>query len=594
MKKTKVFNAALYESEKAAPKPAAQLPATYCRLDDREHVEAVLREVEAGHIDITASYDNWYRLGFALASAFGEEGRALFHCFSRFYAHYDPKECDAKYDDCLRSNRDGISLATLFKLGRDAGVDISWAPEDLPEDLPADDAESAETAFSAAPLEEELPLIPQRVYDSLPPFLQEIVSVARRAEERDVLLTGALATLSAVMPNIYGIYDQMRVFSNLYFFLTARASSGKGRLSLCSHLVSSIDREMMQQNDEAKEAFEKAERAYSQNKKNPDAVRPTPPPFKKVIIPANTSASAVLRILADNGGRGLLFETEGDTLANSFNSDFGNYSDTLRKAYHHEQTALHRAKDRELVQVETPQVSTVLSGTPQQVLSLIPDVENGLFSRFLFYYLDTGLEWKDVFAGGSGRPLGDIFDELGKYVHAFYNSLVALQEPLVFRMTPGQQDRFNAFFESEQQRIYNAWGDPMLATVRRLGLSTFRIAMILTAVRRIDTGDYYTPLQCSDRDFESALTIAAVLLSHAEKVYGTIFGKQAQKPQAPSLNLKQRFFDALPETFDNATYQSIAREMGLSIRTAENYIRRAADNGTVIARVSQGHYCRVK
>ena len=580
-KQKKVFNAAQYET--AAPAPAR-------KSDEREHLEAVLQAVEAGRIDITGTYDSWLRLGFALVSAFGEEGRSYFHRFSQFYPGYDPQECDAKYDECLRSGRNDVSLGTLFKLVRDAGVDIRWAP--VEEDLPADYADSAENAVPAARTEAKLPLIPQHVYDHLPPFLREAVAVASTPEERDVLLTGSIATLSAVMPNVCGVYDQMTVFANLYFFLTARASSGKGRLSLCSHLVGAIDRENMECNVAAREAYEKAERAYQLDKKNPDAVRPKEPPFLKVVIPANTSASAVLRILADNGGRGLLFESEGDTLANTLNSDFGNYSDTLRKSFHHESTSLHRAKDNEHVQVDCPQITTVLSGTPQQVLSLVPDVENGLFSRFLFYYLDTGLQWKDVFAARVGKPLGQIYDELGLRVQAFYNALSALQQPLLFRLTPAQQVRFNAFFEKEQQRIHQSWGDPMLATVRRLGLSTFRIAMILTAVRRMDTGDFYTLLQCSDADFESALAIASVLLRHTEKVYSTIYGKE-QQPQAPTVNLKQRFFDALPQEFDNADYQSIARNLGLSVRTAENYIRRAADKGYPIARISQGHYCRV-
>ena len=38
----------------------------------------------------------------------------------------------------------------------------------------------------------------------------------------------------------------------------------------------------------------------------------------------------------DNEGRGLMFETE-DTLAQAFKTDYGNYSDGFRKAFHQKQ-----------------------------------------------------------------------------------------------------------------------------------------------------------------------------------------------------------------------------------------------------------------
>ena len=58
-------------------------------------------------------------------------------------------------------------------------------------------------------------------------------------------------------------------------------------------------------------------------------------------------------------------------------------------------------------------MSDVLSDTPRQVAALIPDAENGLFSRFIFYYLDFKLEWLNVFARMDGSTLEQIFDDIG-------------------------------------------------------------------------------------------------------------------------------------------------------------------------------------
>ena len=46
--------------------------------------------------------------------------------------------------------------------------------------------------------------------------------------------------------------------------------------------------------------------------------KPIKPLEKMLIIPANNSATGVFQLLSENEGSGLLFETEGDTLACAF------------------------------------------------------------------------------------------------------------------------------------------------------------------------------------------------------------------------------------------------------------------------------------
>lgn len=45
---------------------------------------------------------------------------------------------------------------------------------------------------------------------------------------------------------------------------------------------------------------------------------------------------ATYQALSDNHGWGVIFETEADTLTQALKTDYGDYSDGLRKAYHHE------------------------------------------------------------------------------------------------------------------------------------------------------------------------------------------------------------------------------------------------------------------
>jgi hypothetical protein len=88
------------------------------------HVEVILRRIENYRIDLTCSYEDWIRLGFAFADEFGETGRSYFHRVSKFYQTYNPLETDQQYDLCLKSNRTGVTIKTFFAAARDAGVNI--------------------------------------------------------------------------------------------------------------------------------------------------------------------------------------------------------------------------------------------------------------------------------------------------------------------------------------------------------------------------------------------------------------------------------------------------------------------------------------
>jgi hypothetical protein len=50
-------------------------------------------------------------------------------------------------------------------------------------------------------------------------------------------------------------------------------------------------------------------------------------------MPVNSNATAFFQILNDNNSAGLMFETEDDTLVQTFKSENGNFSAGFRKAF---------------------------------------------------------------------------------------------------------------------------------------------------------------------------------------------------------------------------------------------------------------------
>lgn len=574
----------------------ANLPKSKALVDPDNNletqVEEIVQKIEQSSVDIAPAYDEWRDLGFALADAFGEDGRGFYQRLSRFYPDYAASETDKQYDKCLKAHGHGVTIKTLFHLAKQAGIDVRRTSNNVSTNndrTKTSNTDDTQLENSKSPTEEteDMPTFSQDVQQMLPNLLSQIVSKAKSLEDADLLLLGSLTALSACLPNIYGNYAGREVFPNLFLFVTAQASAGKGRLTLCRHLVQPIHDNLKQLYAAEMEEYKRLQNEYVLDKKN--KTQPQEPPIKTLLIPANSSATSVYQMLNDNKGVGLMFETEGDTLANTFKSDYGNFSDGFRKAFHHEMISYTRRKDREFVELTKPRLSALLSGTPRQIQSLVPDTENGLFSRFIFYYMNVRLEWNDVFAE-SEETLDTFFIHIGYQFFELYKALQSCQ-PMRFSFTLEQQKTFNSFFEQVQQKYSDMFGLDIVASVRRLGLITFRIAMILTALRIMDGEPIANLLFCEDPDFQIAITMAKVLLQHTSKVYQTLLAVEPSGINGSKMTNRELFFDALPSGFDRQGYLSIAKRMKIPDKTAEKMID-AFLKGGLLKRISHGNYSK--
>ena len=580
-----VFNPDDWNSAPVEKVPAALSPAV-ASSSNLPAILALVGAVEASGIDITPTYSDWLSIAFALVSELGEDGRSIFQRLSRFNPHYEYEETDRQYSHCLNDGSREITIASLFHIAHLHGV--RWEQPRAPQ-KPSPKSSSSHSQFEDG---EDLRMsksvkigtFSQTVREQLPDILKRVVADSVSDVDADLLILGSLTVFSACLPNVYGVYDRREVFSNLFLYVTARASAGKGRLSLCRHLVAPIHRELREQYRKSMEKYKQDQLQYVLNKKKGEATEPQEPPFLTLFIPANSTATVVYQTLSQNDGVGLLFETEGDTLANAFNSDLGNYSDGFRKAFHHETISYLRKKDREYVEITKPKFSAILSGTPQQVFNLIPSAENGLFSRFIFYVMPTEIVWHDMFSADSDTTADDLFKEIGRDFCQFHKMLSA--QYIRFTLTTDQQRQFNAFFTQTQEEYAALFGDDIIASVRRLGLILFRFAMILTVLRQMDDGAFPLPsgneeghrpesiLVCADADFATALAMVKVLLQHSAAVFQTLPRHDFYKPRGHrnTNDRRQAFFAALPDVFDRAAYLKAAASLSVSEKTAERYI----------------------
>ena len=571
--------------------------------DTSTRVQSLIAQLQATHTDITSGYTEWLKVGFAIASEFGEAGRRYFHDISALYTGYDATECDKKYDECLKSDNGRTNISTLFYLAEQQGVKLPHQERNISKNqgqisTNATSDKNVAVSFVESQAEDRtLPLLDPSVYTNLPSILRKAVDTMHIPQEKDLVLIGSIVTLSSVLLPFRTIFHGRTIFPNMFLFVPGPAGSGKGRLDFCYRLVRPIHndkRELWQlQQEEYKQELDRY-RALSKKEKA-NTTSPVKPPITLLRIPANSSATSFAEAMADNGNM-LMFETEGDTVVNTFKSDYGNYSDNFRKAFAHEEFGyLRRGNDSEEKEVHNPRLSVVLSGTPEQVKSLIPNAENGLLSRFIFYTLSATDEWLDGFSGyDADNPLEKVFDDLGNEVERYYQHLKNIQE-VWFTLSFVQQQKFNDYFAEEKQRMKALNGDLYNASTHRLSWALLRISMILTALRCMDTGKVPEKVECSDIDFDIALSIIRTVSHHNDYIFNVLnegVTEEVKISETYSSAARSTLLSILPDSFTSKDMQAAAVKISKSVRTVERQIRRAIDNGQV-KELGKGSYQKI-
>lgn len=127
-----VFDAQKYlprleEKETRPPKPL-YVGGKKKRNDDgnitREKVEKLIEIVEQSACNVTHAYDDWIKLGMAIAAEFGPDGEDYFLRLSMFHPSFDPEECRKKYKNFL-STASAVKIGTFFHILSNQGIRIS-------------------------------------------------------------------------------------------------------------------------------------------------------------------------------------------------------------------------------------------------------------------------------------------------------------------------------------------------------------------------------------------------------------------------------------------------------------------------------------
>ena len=398
--------------------------------------------------------------------------------------------------------------------------------------------------------------------NQLPKLLNEALSVAPKGEMRDMLLLSLLTNIGYALPAMRMLHGRPHhTYSpELLTMVVAPAASGKGVMNYGRLLLQAIE---------------------GRN-------------GKQVYIPANSSASALLKVMDEYDGRGIVFATEMDTLTQTLRAAYGQFGDIVRCIFEHETVSQLRRQNNEFIEIREPRIAMLLSGTPNQVAPLLRNRENGLMSRFACYVVNNRMGFNDdvwdVDAEGNIPLEAQLYDRLATELGDRYLWMSEAGHECYFYLTNTQLKTIKRMFRSEYDTYSQEFSDLFDGTLKRMPVIMKRIGMILTGLRLDMTQQLSKRVVCSDEDFQTMLLIGHKLLMHAAMVFQMMPELKATPVGEIGGNMLQKqFFQMLPTDFSKQDAIEQAKVLGVSVRTMEKWIDKSVQSAN-LERIAQGKY----
>ena len=604
-------------------------------MTDIESLRRLTEAVETAGADIAPTYAEYVQLAFAIATDCGEAGREFFHRLCRMSAKYQREHAERIFSNALTTRHGEVHLGTAFHLAETANVKLcntevmnNRRNTENTENTPSkvlthahvynkvenDEPDESEELLNGSDPNQPLPTFPEADW---PKILLLIMSYATSPTQRDVMLIGALTAIGASMERYVRCPYAGKLQSPcLQSFIVAPSASGKGILSLIRLLVEPIHDEIRQQVATEVKAYKKEKAAYDvMGKERSKVEAPQMPKNRMFLISGNNTGTGILQNIMDANGTGLICETEADTISAAIGSEYGHWSDTLRKAFDHDRLSYNRRTDQEYREVKKSYLSVLLSGTPAQVKPLIPSTENGLFSRQLFYYMHGIWAWINQFESGEA-DLEAIFTDIGLEWKKQLD-LMKTHGVHTLRLTDEQKQEFNTLFSDLFFRSGLANDNEMSSSIARLAVNTCRIMAEVAMIRALECDQPYqfknssihllTPdkeiatdnikdgiitrwdVTITAEDFKAVLELVTPLYRHATHILSFL----------PSTEVKHRanadrdaLFEAMGNQFTRAQLSEQATTMKIKPNTAFGWLNRLIKKGLFTNADDKGIYTR--
>ncbi len=398
---------------------------------------------------------------------------------------------------------------------------------------------------------------------------------AESEQEIQAVVKGVITAASSIIPSVqFKDREGRPTRVNLYYAFIAAAGSNKSRVGQLDRLIQPVHEHIKNEQDLLRSQLPPKQRK---------------PPRKNVLISGNISRARVIEHLCANGQTPLIVvDSEMDSITTSMKADHGGFRSELRKAYHGEFISSSKKTDDEILEVSSPHMSMIITGTMDQAVKYLHPLADGFASRHLYHVDLSKTEYKPYSVDVTSTPNLSMelwatrFYELWR----FFNG----KEVLV-NFKQEQYDVLNTFGSTENESITVAAAESNTKDfLFRHLLMILKVASVMSALRAFLDGNTTPVLQCHDDDFSYAFSLVTKSYEQFQDLYPLL---PSERYGAIQLNeIEKSLLKALPDLFSTEEAYKEGLRLGRAERSVRDVLRKLKLLG-VIERQKVGEYKKV-
>ena len=466
--------------------------------------------------------------------------------------------------------------------------------------------------------------LPDTMVKHLPQMMSEPLSLYPDADIRTMLLMAMMPTLGSAMSNVRVRHERRLYSLGMMNVCIGPSASGKGAVGDVASLVDEINEIICAESAQEMADYRKKQKRYERLGKQLDGAarrdlsqlvdihdiasdvdEPEKPLRRMHKLPSKTTAANYHKLLYANGTQiSYLHIPELAELNAANRTAFGDFMYMMLAAQNEEPLHTARKTDDEDFRIEHTRLALVATGTESSVRTFIPNLEDGLSTRFLYHNLPAKSDIRDEIDEVMAEAFNDVYTHYRHQLTGIWSELRLFDgktddELPRLMLSDAQREKINEYYRQMVTFIALTQPDKDLrAPILRTRLNLYRMLMIIAVLRRHEAMGTAEGLfeekvfATTEEDLRWGLAYIFYCMMQTSAIYNRL--RREEKEEAPKRVYISAlaFLTLLPKQFTTAAANEVGKEQGIKERAVALHLRSLYQKG-YITRLKQGVYCKV-
>ena len=464
--------------------------------------------------------------------------------------------------------------------------------------------------------------LPDAMWKNLPQMMSETLSLYDDADIRTMLLMAMMPTLGSAMSNVRVRHGQRLYSVGMMNICVGPSASGKGSVGVVASLVDGINDIICSESAQAQADYRKRHKRYSRltsqltyaakgnaanlidvNDIAEEVDEPQAPLRRMHKLPSKTTAANYYKLLYANGANiSYLHIPELAEMTAANRGAFGDFMYILLAAQNEEPLHTARKTDDEDYHIPHTRLALAATGTMSSVREFIPNLEDGLSTRFLYHNLPAKDIVRDEMDEATAEAFRDVYTYHRRQLTEIWSALrqfdgKADEELPRLIITDEQRKLIDEYYRQMVSFIALALPDKDLrAPILRSRLNLYRMLMIIVVLRRHEAmgsaEELFAEKQfaVTEADLHWGLAYIFYAMMQTSTIYDRLRREEKEEPKRIYLSALA-FLQMLPKQFTTAEAVRLGEEFGLKQNGIAKKLARLTKE-FYIAKVRQGVFVK--